>query len=107
MPHRVWLAAAGASVWLSMMITPQGEGLFLEVWPTLATAAASIAATYAVLGFESGRERDHPDDGPLPLPEPALPGAAVAGAAVAGAAVAGAAVAGAAVAGAAVAPAAP
>jgi len=104
LPHRVWLVAAGASVWLSMMITPQGENLFLEIWPTLATAVASVAATYAVLGHERGREQRHPDDGPLPM---LVPGPAVAAAAVAPAAVAPAAVAPAAVAPAAVAPAAP
>jgi alpha-1,6-mannosyltransferase len=74
LPHRVWLVAAGASVWLSMMITPQGETLFLETLPTLATALASVAVIYAVLGHERGREPAHPDDRPPPEPltEPAI-----------------------------------
>ncbi len=67
LPHRVWLLAAGASVWLSMMITPQGENLFLERWPTVATALASIAVTYTVLGHERGRRTSRPDDGPAPM----------------------------------------
>jgi hypothetical protein len=65
--RRVWLVAAGASVWLSMMITPQGENLFLEIWPTLATAVASVVATYTVLGHEHTREHRHPDDGSAPM----------------------------------------
>ncbi len=96
LPHRVWLVAAGASVWLSMMVTPQGENLFLEVLPTVATALASVATTYAVLGYERGRERGHRDDGPLPIlvagaaaGAPAVAGTAIAGAAIAGTAVAG------------------
>jgi hypothetical protein len=95
MPHRGWLVTAGASVWLSMMITPQGENLFLEVWPTVTTAAASVAATYAVLGFERGRERGHRDDGPptlpmsLPLVEPALVEPAPTGPALTGPALTG------------------
>jgi hypothetical protein len=63
LPHRVWLLAAGASVWLAMMITPQGENLFLEIAPTLATGLAGAVAAYAVLSHERGR---------LPLTEPAL-----------------------------------
>jgi alpha-1,6-mannosyltransferase len=78
LPRRVWLLSAGACVWLSMMITPQGEGLFLEVWPTLATALASAVATYTVLGHERGRERTHADDAPLPV---VVSGSAVASAA--------------------------
>jgi hypothetical protein len=78
LPHRVWLLTAGASVWLSMMITPQGENLFLEIWPTLATALASAVATYTVLGHEHGRDRPHLDDGALPL---VVSGSAVASAA--------------------------
>ena len=59
--RRAWLLAAGASVWLSMMITPQGANLFLEWAPVLATGVAAIVATYTVLGHEpeqagTGRE---------------------------------------------------
>ena len=59
--RRPWLVAAGASVWLSMMITPQGANLFLEWGPVLATGAAAVVATYTVLGHEpdpagAGRE---------------------------------------------------
>jgi len=61
MPRRAWLLAAGASLWLSMMITPQGANLFLEWAPVIATGAAAVVATYAVLGHEpdqtgAGRE---------------------------------------------------
>jgi hypothetical protein len=63
LPHRVWLLAAAASVWLAMMITPQGENLFLEIAPTLATGLAGAVAAYAVLSHERGRP---------PLTEPAL-----------------------------------
>ncbi len=52
LPRRVWLLAAGASVWLSMMITPQGANLFLEVSPVLASGLAAVVATYTVLGHE-------------------------------------------------------
>lgn len=52
LPRKVWLVAAGASVWLSMMITPQGANLFLELAPVLASAVAAFVATYAVLGHE-------------------------------------------------------
>lgn len=52
LPRRVWLLAAGASVWLSMMITPQGANLFLEWAPVLASGLACAVATYAVLGHE-------------------------------------------------------
>jgi hypothetical protein len=55
LPHRVWLLAAAASVWLAMMITPQGENLFLELAPTLATGLAAAVAAYAVLSHEHGR----------------------------------------------------
>jgi alpha-1,6-mannosyltransferase len=55
LPHRVWLLVAGASVWLAMMITPQGENLFLEIGPTLATGLAGAVAAYVVLGHEHGR----------------------------------------------------
>jgi hypothetical protein len=51
----VWLLAAAASVWLAMMITPQGENLFLELAPTLATGLAAVVAAYAVLSHEHGR----------------------------------------------------
>ena len=74
LPHRVWLLAAGASVWLAMMITPQGENLFLEIAPTLATGLAGAVAAYAVLSHEHGRQ---PLGGPplapalLDLPTPA------------------------------------
>ena len=60
LPRRVWLLAAGASVWLSMMITPQGANLFLEWAPVLASGAAAAVATYAVLGHEP----DPADAGP-------------------------------------------
>lgn len=53
--RRVWLLAAGSSVWLSMMITPQGANLFLEWAPVLASGLAAAAATYAVLGHEPDR----------------------------------------------------
>jgi len=78
LPHRVWLLAAGASVWLSMMITPQGENMFLEILPTLATALASVAVTYTVLGHGYGHEHEHGlrEDGPLPS---ALAGSVLAG----------------------------
>jgi alpha-1,6-mannosyltransferase len=62
LPHRVWLLAAGASVWLAMMITPQGENLFLEIGPTLATGLAGAVAAYAVLSHERGRP---PVSGPV------------------------------------------
>jgi hypothetical protein len=52
LPRKVWLLAAGSSVWLSMMITPQGANLFLELAPVLASGAAAIVATFAVLGHE-------------------------------------------------------
>jgi hypothetical protein len=52
MPHRLWMLAAAASMWLSMMITPQGENLFLEFSPSLATGLAGAIAAYAVLGHE-------------------------------------------------------
>jgi len=52
MSRRLWLLAAGSSVWLSMMITPQGANLFLKWAPVLATGAAAVVATYAVLGHE-------------------------------------------------------
>jgi hypothetical protein len=35
-----------------MMITPQGANLFLELAPVLASGAAAIVATFAVLGHE-------------------------------------------------------
>lgn len=54
--RRAWLLAAGASVWLSMMITPQGANLFLEWAPVIATGVAAIVATYTVLGHEPDRE---------------------------------------------------
>ncbi len=54
LPHRVWLLAAGSSVWLAMMITPQGANLFLEPAPVIATGVATVVATYAVLGHERG-----------------------------------------------------
>jgi hypothetical protein len=59
--RRAWLLAAGASVWLSMMITPQGANLFLEWAPVIATGVAAAVATYTVLGHEpdpagAGRE---------------------------------------------------
>jgi peptidoglycan/LPS O-acetylase OafA/YrhL len=63
LPHRVWLFAVGASVWLAMMITPQGENLFLEIGPTFATGLAGAVAAYAVLSHERGR---------LPLVEPTI-----------------------------------
>jgi alpha-1,6-mannosyltransferase len=56
LPRRVWLLAAGASVWLSMMITPQGANLFLEWAPVLASGLAAIVATYTVLGHEPDPE---------------------------------------------------
>jgi alpha-1,6-mannosyltransferase len=61
LPRRARLLAAGASLWLSMMITPQGANLFLEWAPVIATGAAAVVATYAVLGHEpdqtgAGRE---------------------------------------------------
>jgi hypothetical protein len=52
LPRKVWLLAAGSSVWLSMMITPQGANLFLELAPVLASGVAAIVATFAVLGHE-------------------------------------------------------
>jgi alpha-1,6-mannosyltransferase len=55
LPHRLWLLAAGASVWLSLMITPQGENLFLEYSPSLATGLAGAVAAYAVLGHQHAR----------------------------------------------------
>lgn len=55
LPHRMWLLAAGASVWLAMMITPQGENLFLELGPTLATGIAGAVAAYVVLSHEHAR----------------------------------------------------
>jgi len=58
MPRRAWLLAAGASLWLSMMITPQGANLFLEWAPVIATGAAAVVATYAVLGHEPDRAGD-------------------------------------------------
>ena len=48
--RRTWLVAAGGSFWLSMMIAPQGSNLFLEPAPVVATAAAAVVATLAVLG---------------------------------------------------------
>lgn len=61
LPRRAMVLAAGSSVWLSMMITPQGSNLFLEVGPVIATGIAAIVATYVVLGHEpepAGPEAD-------------------------------------------------
>jgi len=60
LPRRVWLLAAGASVWLSMMVTPQGANLFLEWAPVLASGLAAAVATYTVLGHQP----DPADPGP-------------------------------------------
>jgi alpha-1,6-mannosyltransferase len=60
LPRRLRLLAAGASVWLSMMVTPQGANLFLEWAPVLASGLAAIVVTYAVLGHEP----DPADSGP-------------------------------------------
>jgi hypothetical protein len=75
LPRKVWLLAAGASVWLSMMITPQGANLFLELAPVLASGLAAIVATYAVLGHEHELGPGDPDD-PVAgvVPEPCGPG---------------------------------
>jgi hypothetical protein len=52
LPRRLRLLAAGASVWLSMMITPQGANLFLDWAPVIASGIAAVVATSAVLGHE-------------------------------------------------------
>ena len=52
LPRRLWLLAAGGSVWLAMMISPQGENLFLAPAAVLATGLATAVATWAVLGHE-------------------------------------------------------
>jgi hypothetical protein len=67
--RRIGLIAAGACFWLSMMITPQGSAMFLEVAPVIATAVAAAVATLAVLG----RSPDEADEVELPggaSPEP-------------------------------------
>ena len=69
LPRRLWLLAAGGSVWLAMMITPQGENLFLAPTAVLATGLATAVATYAVLGHEhgAGRATATPDDAGGPV----------------------------------------
>jgi hypothetical protein len=77
LPKRVWLLAAGASVWLAMMITPQGENLFLEIAPVFATGIAGAVATYIVLGHDHEAHAASAPTGtavaPLPEPQPAPP----------------------------------
>jgi hypothetical protein len=67
LPRRVWLLAAGASVWLSMMITPQGSNLFLEWAPVVASGLAAAVATYAVLGHEPDPADAGPGGGREPI----------------------------------------
>jgi alpha-1,6-mannosyltransferase len=62
LPYRLWVFAAGSSLWLSMMITPQGKNLFLDAGPVLATGLAVAVVTYQVIG----RERERPEARPAP-----------------------------------------
>lgn len=73
LPRKVWLVAAGSSVWLSMMITPQGANLFLELAPVIATGLAAIVLTIAVLGHEHELGPGDPDDPGTPPPAPPVP----------------------------------
>ena len=66
LPRRLWQFTAGASVWLSMMIAPQGANLFLEISPVVATSAAVAVVTYAVLGHKPGVTEPTGDGNPVP-----------------------------------------
>lgn len=59
LPERARIVAAGVSVFLSLLITPQGATLFNLAAPVLTTGLAVIVATYVILARTD--ERGSPD----------------------------------------------